>query len=91
MYKRDGDNQQSDDFYGLVSSVGPSPQLFAPEKIIPGAAWQLEIEMLKQKIQDKKNQYYLPANPVNDSQISCTFHKPHTINVVRVVDKSYLE
>ena len=76
-----------------VSAVPPgqSPQLFAPEKRIPGHAWQQEIEMLKQKVQEKKNQYYLPANPVDVTQLSRTFDKPHAVNVVKIVDKSYLE
>ena len=74
-----------------VPSVGESPQSYAPKKKIPGLAWQQEIERLKQKVQDKKNQYYLPANPVNDTQTSHTFHKLHTVDVVKIVDKSYLE
>ena len=74
-----------------VSPAGPPPQSFTPEKKIPGLLWQQEIERLKQNIRDKKNEYNLPADPTKYVQLSGTFHKPHAVDVVKIVDKSYLE
>ena len=73
-----------------VSPVAPLPQSFTPDKIIPGLLWQQEIEKLKQKLQDKKNEYNLPANPLKDVRLSGIFEKPHT-DAVKIIDKSYLE
>ena len=74
-----------------VSSVGPPAQLFTPENLIPGLVWQQEIERLKQKVLDKKNEYNLSANPVNNIQTSGTIRNPRPVDVVKIIDKSYLE
>jgi hypothetical protein len=34
--------------------VGPPPMSFTPERIIPGVAWEKEIETMKQKVLEKK-------------------------------------
>jgi hypothetical protein len=45
-------------------------ELFTPAKIIPGALWEQEIERLKQKVQDKKNEHII--NSINNVQCSET-------------------
>ena len=46
--------------------------------------------MLKQKVQDKKNEHNV-TRPLDNPQTSETLHKPCNANVVKIVDKSYLE
>ena len=71
--------------------VGLPPKSFTPDKVIPGVAWEKEVETLKQKVLDKKSKHYAGPGPVDNCQVSETSHKPHVTNVVKVIDKSYLE
>ena len=69
--------------------VGLSPTSFTPDKIIPGVTWEQEIETLKQKVLEEKIKHY--THPADNCRVSETSHKSHVANVVKVVDKSYLE
>jgi len=71
-----------------IPRVGQTYNSFTPDKIIPGVAWEQEVETLKQKVQDKKNEHISAPGPIAGPQSSS---KPHTANVVKVVDKFYLE
>ena len=71
--------------------VALPPISFAPDKNIPGVAWEKEVETLKQKVLDKKSEHYTSRGPSDSCQVSKTLHKSHVANVVKVVDKSYLE
>ena len=71
--------------------VGLPPTLFSPEKNIPGVAWEKEVEMLKQKVQDKKSEHYTSRGASDSCQVPKILHKLNVANVVKVVDKSYLE
>ena len=65
---------------------------FTPDKNIPGEAWEQEIETMKQKVLDKKSEHYTsPAIAADNCRVSETSQKPQVVNVVKVVDKSYLE
>jgi len=71
--------------------VGLPPTSFTPDKIIPGIAWEQEIVTLKQKVIDKKSKHHTNLGPTHSCRVSDTSHRPHVANVVKVVDKSYLE
>ena len=71
--------------------VGPPPMSFTPDRNISGVAWEQEIESMKQKVTDKKNEHYTACGPADNHRVSETLHKPHVVNVVKVVDKSYFE
>lgn len=74
-----------------IPPAGPPPKSFIPEKALPGNAWEQEIETLKQKALDKKNEHNAAPGTLDDPQRSDLLGKPYVANVVRVVDKSYLE
>ena len=69
--------------------VGLPLELFTPAKILPGVLWEQEIEKLKQKVQDKKNEHNI--NSVKAVQSSEAVQKSRTSMAVKIVDKSYLE
>ena len=70
--------------------VGQLPESFTPNKIMSGVAWEQEIDVLKQKAQDKKNEYNA-AQSLDKLEASEMLCKPHPENVVKIVDKSYFE
>ncbi len=75
----------------ILPVVGQPLISFTPDKTITGVAWEQEIEKLKQKVQNKKNEHNIVPGCVDDLQGSATLHKPHLANVVKVVDKLYLD
>ena len=66
------------------------PESFIPEKNLSGAAWEQAIDTLKKTISDKKNEYNVLHKPEQDDISSHTLN-PHDTNVVKIVDKSYLD
>ena len=74
--------------------IRESPISFRPEVFKPGNAWEQDIDALRQRILDEKNAHRdkLKLNyrdsPSKDPNIP---GNTHTANVVKVVDKSYLE
>jgi len=46
------------------------PVSFAPDKNIPGVAWEQEIETLKQKVLEKKNEHYTNRGPADNCRVS---------------------
>ena len=62
---------------------------FQPEKILPGSLWEQVVEKAKQDIQKKKNENNIPVKAGDiERQRLYTLCDP---NVVKVVDKSYLD
>ena len=62
---------------------------FQPEKILTGSLWEQEVEKAKQNIQRKKNENNIP---IKTGEIkSQGLYAPSDPNVVKVVDKSYLD
>ena len=78
----------ADPIFPIVEQL---PTSFTPKKTITGVAWEQEIEKLKQKVQNKKNEHNIIPGHVDDLQGSATLHKPHLANIVKARDKSYLD
>ena len=64
---------------------------FQPEVILTGSLWEQEVEKAKQNIQKKKNENNIPAMIKAEEIMSQGLFTPCDPNVVRVVDKSYLD
>ena len=62
------------------------PISFRPEVFKPGNAWEQDIDTMKQKVLDEKNAHCKNPNMQETPQ-----HDAHAPNIVKVVDKSYLE
>ena len=71
-----------------IPLVGPPPVSFTPDKIISGVQWEQKIETLKQQVRNKKNEHNSISDPVDDHKSS---GNSRVVNIVKVVDKSYLE
>src|ERR1700678_3111244 len=71
--------------------IRESPILFRPEVFKPGNAWEQDIDAMKQKILDEKNAHKLNSNQNPNMQEAPPPHDTHTPNVVKVVDRPYLE
>jgi len=72
------------------TSVQQPPTSFTSDKIIPGVAWEQEIDAVKQRILDKKNEHYITPDSVGKLDHSGS-DTPRVANVVKVIDKSYLD
>ncbi len=72
------------------TSVQQPPTSFTPDKIIPGVAWEQEIDAVKQRILNKKNEHYITPDSVGKLDHSGS-DTPRVANVVKVIDKSYLD
>ena len=65
---------------------------FIPEKNLLGAAWEQVIDRLKKTISEKKNEYNVLRKPEQDDISPHTVsHDAHDTNIVKIVDKSYLD
>jgi hypothetical protein len=71
--------------------VVPGPILFKPDVFKPGLVWEQEIMTMKQAISDERivNRSNRDNNKENKQEQS--FGKVHVQNVVKVVDKTYLD
>ena len=69
--------------------VTPSPILFKPDVFKPGTAWEQEIGTMKQAISDERIANRLNTREENNKEQS--FDKECVPNIVKVVDKSYLD
>jgi hypothetical protein len=67
--------------------IQESPISFTPEVFKPGNAWEQDIDTMRQKILDEKNAHCKSPN----MQETPPHGTQHTPNIVKVVDKSYLE
>ena len=71
-----------------------SPVSFTPDVFKPGNAWEQDIDIMKQKLLDEKRAHHLNSsrgcNKDADMQ-ETTPYNVRTPNVVKVVDKSYLD
>ena len=67
------------------------PESFIPEKNLSGAAWEQAIDTLKKTISNKKNEYNIPVRKPEQDDISSHTLNPHDTNIVKIVDKSYLD
>ena len=65
------------------------PIMFKPDVFKPGTAWEQEIETAKQTISDERIANRLHAGEENNQKQS--LNNEHVPNVVRVVDKTYLD
>jgi hypothetical protein len=63
--------------------------LFKPDVFKPGVAWEQEIVTIKQAISDERIANRSNDNKENNQEQS--FNKGHVQNVVKVVDKTYLD
>ena len=74
-----------------LDTVQPRPDSssFIPEKNLSGAAWEQAIDRLKKTISEKKNEYNVLCKPEQDPHTLS--HNPHDTNIVKIVDKSYLD
>ena len=71
--------------------IRESPVSFRPEIFKPGIAWEQDIDVMRKKILDEKNAHRLiSCSDVADMQETLP-HNARTPNIVKVVDKSYLE
>ena len=64
---------------------------FRPEKFFPGSIWEREVDRKKQEMLDKKNEHNMSHKASGLEGSSNTVKFQQASNVVRVVDKSYLE
>ena len=71
--------------------VSPGPISFKPDVFKPGNAWEQEIETMKQTILNEKIANRLNAGKENNQEQSFINNKEHIPNIVKVVDKSYLD
>ena len=64
-------------------------EYFQPKIILTGSLWEQEVEKAKQNIQKKKNENNISvkAEEINSQKL----YTPCNLNVVKVVDKSYLD
>ena len=69
--------------------VSPGLISFKPDVFKPGSAWEQDIETMKQTIFNEKITNRLNAGKENNQEQS--FNKEHIPNIIKVVDKSYLE
>jgi len=69
------------------SLLSPIYDFFIPDRILSSHEWEADVKKLKQKCIDKRNENnkFVSDNP--DPQLSRNFKE----NVVKIVDKSYLE
>ena len=65
------------------------PESFIPEKNLEGVAWEQTIDKLKKKILHQKNEHNI-CKPGQDD-ISPHMLNPHDTNIIKIVDKSYLD
>ena len=69
--------------------IQESPISFRPEVFKSGNAWEQDIDTMKQRILDEKNVHF---KNLNMQETPVTPHDAqHVPNIVKVVDKSYLE
>jgi hypothetical protein len=74
--------------------IQESPVSFTPEVFKPGNAWEQDIDNMKQKILDEKKAHHLISNhscSKNADMQEIPPHNARTPNVVKIVDKSYLD
>ena len=64
---------------------------FIPEKNLSGAAWEQVIDRLKKTISDQKNEYNILYKPEQDDDVSPHSLNLHNTNIVKIVDKSFLD
>ena len=69
--------------------VIPATTLFKPDVFKPGVVWEKEIATMKQVISDERIVNRSNDNKENKQEQS--FNKAHVQNVVKVVDKTYLD
>ena len=69
--------------------IQESPISFRPEVFKPGSAWEQDIDTMKQKILDEKNAHRKNLNMQETSHDAQ--HDAPNHDIVKVVDKSYLE
>jgi hypothetical protein len=82
---------------GLLCSMGWTEPVqfdfeqpnFRPERFFPGSIWEREVDKKKQEILNKKNEHNL-SHKVGGLEGSNTYQQASS-NIVKVVDKSYLE
>ena len=72
-----------------VDRAVPGPIMFKPDVFKPGTAWEQEIETTKQTISDERIANRLHAGKEKDQKQS--LNNEHVPNVVKVVDKTYLD
>ena len=62
---------------------------FKPDKILSGSDWNAEVSKKRQEILDKRNVY----NNAKNKDINKQLHpnSNHNINLVNIIDKSYLQ
>jgi len=72
-----------------TNHLTPCPVSFKPDVFKPGSAWEQEIETMKQIISDERNANRLHTG--KGDKLKQSSHKEHIPNVVKVVDKSYLD
>ena len=83
----------------LLSSMGwtePVPfdfeqPNFQPEKFFPGSIWEREVDRKKQELLNKKNEHNNTHKVSRVGESNTVMFQQASSNVVKVVDKSYLE
>ena len=71
-----------------TSSVLQISNSFKPDCVLSSHEWEVDVKKMKQKILDKRNENNKLTSEVNSKiQTSCNFKE----NIVKIVDKSYLE
>ena len=71
-----------------TSSASQTSNAFKPDRFLSSHEWEAEVKKMKQKILDKRNENNKVTSEV-DSKLntSCDFKE----NIVKIIDKSYLE
>ena len=74
--------------YAKNSSASQISNAFKPDRVLSSHEWEADVKKMKQKILDKRNENNKVISEVDSkSQTSCNFKE----NIVKIVDKSYLE
>lgn len=63
---------------------------FMPSKLLSGAEWRNQVIKKRQELLDKRNEFNLTLNTLNDDKSTLNIKTTDT-NTVKIVDKSYLE
>jgi Helitron helicase-like domain at N-terminus/PIF1-like helicase len=69
------------------SSASQLSNTFKPDRVLSSHEWEVEVKKMKQKILDKRNENNKFISDVDSKQTSSNFKE----NIVKIVDKSYLE
>ncbi|KDR76762.1 hypothetical protein GALMADRAFT_67297, partial [Galerina marginata CBS 339.88] len=73
------------------STAGGNPSCFKPDLILSGAQWEEQVQKKKQDLYDERNRHNKASQLAENKSNTILQSESSTPNLVKIVDKSYLE